>query len=499
MTHFLPALPLVVLLGTAATMLLVGSRRIRHVLAWAGSLGFALSAGLLVAAVWSTGPLILGLGGFAAPFGIVLAVDPFSAAMVAVTAVVAVPVLMFAHAWLPAEMEARGFQPLAFFMLAGVVLAFLTGDLFNLYVAFEALLVASFGLMVLGGSRDQLRGAVPYVVINLVASAFFLAGIALLYGLTGTLNLADMAVRVSAIGSQHLVTGAAVLLLMAFGIKAAVFPVFYWLPASYNTPPPPIAALFAGLLTKVGVYALVRVFTLLFSDGFGLLGQILLVVSAFTMILGVLGAAAQSDIRKILSFHIISQIGYMVMGLALMTPLAILGAVFYILHHIVVKTNLFLLGGLIARSAGDYDLDRIGGLYRARPFLAILFLVPALSLAGIPPLSGFWAKLTLIQAGLEAQVYWIVVVAILVGLLTLYSMTKIWAGGFWAPASEEVAHQASGRLSPALLIPVAVLATVTVALGLSPEPVLEFAQRAAEALLDPNPYIDAVLGGGLAE
>jgi len=185
-----------------------------------------------------------------------------------------------------------------------------------------------------------------------------------------------------------------------------------------------------------------------------------------------------------------------VMGLALMTPLAILGAVFYVVHHIVVKTNLFLLAGLISRSAGGYDLDRIGGLYRSRPLLAFLFLLPALSLAGIPPLSGFWAKLTLIQAGLEAQVYWIVLVAIAVGLLTLYSMTKIWAGGFWAPAPDLAPDEAPVRLSPGLLLPVAVLATVTLALGLAPEPVLVFAQRAAEVLLNPEPYINAVLGGG---
>ncbi|MGB5303102.1 MAG: proton-conducting transporter membrane subunit, partial [Gemmatimonadota bacterium] len=447
----------------------------------------------LLVSVWRHGTLVLEVGSWPATFGITLAVDPLSAAMVAVTAVVAVPVMLYAETWLPTRLARGGFRPLAFLMLAGVSLAFVTGDLFNLYVAFEVLLVSSFGLMALGGKPEQVRGTTSYVFINLVASAFFLGGVAALYGLTGTLNLADMSVRLAGHGSPSLVLGAAMLLLVAFGIKAAVFPLFFWLPASYHTPPVPVAALFAGLLTKVGVYALIRVFSLLLAADLALIQPLLLGTAALTMIAGVLGAAAQSDIRRILSWHIISQIGYMVMGLALATPLALVGAVFYVVHHIVVKTNLFLVGGLISRSGGDFELDRLGGLYRSRPGLALLFLVPALSLAGLPPLSGFWAKLILLRAGLEAGQYWIVAVAAVVGLLTLYSMTKIWAGAFWSPApdSQSGVH---GPLRLGLWLPVVALAGVTLFIGLWAEPLIELAERAAASLIDPAAYVTDVLG-----
>jgi multicomponent Na+:H+ antiporter subunit D len=492
-TGLLPALPIVILAATAATTLLVRDSRAQRAVSAGGLWAFALAAAALLITVWRQGTLILEVGGWPAPFGIVLAVDPLSAAMVAVTAVVAVPVMLYAETWLPERLAGSGFRPLAFLMLAGVSLAFVTGDLFNLYVAFEVLLVSSFGLMALGRTPEQIRGTTSYVFINLVASAFFLGGVAALYGLTGTLNMADMAVRLSGHEAPRLVLGAAALLLAAFGIKAAVFPLFFWLPASYHTPPAPVAALFAGLLTKVGVYALIRVFSLLLAADFGLIQPLLLGTAALTMVTGVLGAAAQSDIRRILSWHIISQIGYMVMGLALATPLALVGAVFYVVHHIVVKTNLFLVGGLISRTGGGFELDRIGGLYRSRPGLAILFLVPALSLAGLPPLSGFWAKLILLQAGLEAGEYWIVAVAAAVGVLTLFSMTKIWAGAFWAPAPD---GEPGGRapLRAGLWIPVAALAGVTLFIGLWAEPLMELSQEAAAVLVDPASYVSDVLG-----
>jgi multicomponent Na+:H+ antiporter subunit D len=287
----------------------------------------------------------------------------------------------------------------------------------------------------------------------------------------------------------------AMLFMVAFGIKAAVFPLFFWLPASYHTPPIAVSAIFAGLLTKVGVYALIRVFTLLFTDSPGYTHSILLVVSGLTMVTGVLGAMAQNEVRRILSFHIVSQIGYMVMGLALFTPLAIAGSVFYVIHHIVVKTNLFLVAGLIRRAGGSYDLAAIGGLYRDRPWLAALFLVPAFSLAGVPPLSGFFAKLALVRAGLDAAQYTIVAVALGVGLLTLFSMMKIWNEAFWklAPEPAEVPPPLPQRT--ALIVPAVALACVTVLIGIGAEPVFRISLDAAEQLMDRTEYIAAVLGG----
>jgi multicomponent Na+:H+ antiporter subunit D len=269
------------------------------------------------------------------------------------------------------------------------------------------------------------------------------------------------------------------------------------LPASYHTPPIAVTAIFSALMTKVGVYALFRMFTLVFTHDVAFTHTVILGIAILSMVVGVLGAAAQQDVRRILSFHIVSQIGYIVLGLALFTPLALAGAVFYLVHNIIAKTNLFLVGGVMNRLAGSFDLAAIGGLYRYAPVLAALFLLSALSLAGLPPLSGFWAKLLLVQASLEIEAWIVAGVALTVGLLTLYSMTKIWTLGFWKP--EPVARIAPPRISGferlALYAPIVAMSGLTVIMGLWAEPFLAAADRAAEELLDPRLYLDAVLGG----
>jgi multicomponent Na+:H+ antiporter subunit D len=383
----------------------------------------------------------------------------------------------------------------------GVCGAFLTGDIFNLYVCFEVMLIASFVLLALGGERGQMEGALKYVTLNLLSSAIFLAAVGILYGLTKTLNLADLSIRVPAVFATHphLVAAVAGLFLVSFGIKAAIFPLYFWLPASYHTPPVSVSAIFAGLLTKVGVYALIRIFTLIFSQTESI-HRLLLVLAGFTMVLGVLGAVSQFHIRRILSFHIISQIGYMVMGLGLLASendrarrLGMVAAVFYIAHHIIVKTNLFLIGGIMRRLRGTEELKQTGGLLEAAPWLAAVFLIPAFSLAGIPPLSGFWAKLAMIRAGLEAGEWILVGAAIFAGLLTLMSMIKIWNEGFWKPDPGSPAGTEAIRGSPAtLVVPVFVLAGVTVLIGLHPQLLLDLARRAADQLFDPTAYLQAV-------
>jgi multicomponent Na+:H+ antiporter subunit D len=382
-------------------------------------------------------------------------------------------------------------------LLAGVSGAFVTGDLFNLYVWFEVMLIASFALLVLGGGKAQIDGAVKYVALNLVSTVLFLTGTGLLYGMTGTLNLADLALALRAAGNPGLETLIAMLFMVAFGMKAAVFPLFFWLPASYHTPAFAVSAVFAGLLTKVGVYALIRTFTLVFTGDQGFTHSILLWVACLTMAVGVIGAAAQSDFRKILSFHIISQIGYMVLGLALMTPLALMGAVFYLVHHIIVKANLFLVSGVAQKIAGDTLLSRIGGLYRTAPLLALLFLIPAFSLAGFPPLSGFWAKYVLVKASLDLGAWVVAGVALAVGLLTIYSMTKIWGEAFWKPHPDGRDPRLA-TLPPAarraLLAPVAALAFLTCVIGFFPAPFVALAERSAAQLLDPAAYVAAILG-----
>ena len=490
-------LPILIPLATALlTLLLRNSRRAQRGLGATGAAALLLSGVWLLRCVLVNGIQVTHPGDWPAPYGIVLVADLFSSIMVVLAGLMGAAVAVYSLGSMDERRERHGYYTFLHIMLMGVCGAFLTGDLFNLYVWFEVMLIASFILMTLGGEKRQIQGGVKYVTLNLIASALFLSALGIVYGKTGTLNMADLAVKLKESMEPEVITVTAVLFLTAFGIKAGLFPLYFWLPASYHTPPVAVSAIFAGLLTKVGVYALVRVFTLIFTHDVPFTHELILVIGGLTMVTGVLGAIAQYDLRRLLSFHIISQIGYMVMGLALFTPLAIAGTVFYIVHHIIVKTNLFLVAGIANRIHGHYDLRKLGGLYKEFPFLSILFLIPALSLAGIPPLSGFFAKFALIKAGIEAEAYLIAGIALFVGLLTLYSMTKVWNEAFWkAQPAENESLRAGGVVeSPVLLYgPVALLAVLTLLISFAPQSVFGVAMQAAEQLLEPSDYIDAVL------
>lgn len=487
-------LPIVIPFLTAVFTLVLRRSGLDFAVSLIGAVALLITGGALLSAVLETGPIAVQMGGWAAPFGITMFADILAAAMVLITGIVAVATVLFSRLDVTQDERRVGFHPLAHALLAGVCGAFLTGDIFNLYVWFEVMLIASFGLLVIGGRRDQMDAAVKYVGLNLIATLAFLSGVGILYGVAGTLNMADLHLVLAERQDETAVLASAALLLFAFGAKAAMFPVFAWLPASYHTPAFATSALFAGLLTKVGVYALLRVFTVVFDGDGAAIQNVLLVGAVLTMVVGVLGAAAQNSVRKILSFHIISQIGYMVLGLALFTPLAIIGAIFYLFHHIIVKANLFFLAGAIAWKAGSEDLGRIGGLYKAAPLLSVLFLIPALSLAGIPPLSGFWAKFIIVQASLEAQAWWIAFAALAVGLVTLFSMTKIWLAAFWKDHSDPT-HDLTRPLPASMVWPIAVLAVMTVLVGLGAGPLYDIAEQAAQTLLDPSIYVATVLGG----
>ena len=502
-------LPLLIPLITAiAAVFARHRRRTRRLVSVSGAAALFCASLALLATVWREGFRTLQVGGWPAPYGITLAVDLFSAMMVAVTGLMGLSVVVYSLESAGVEHEAIGYHPLLHILLLGVCGSFITGDLFNLYVWFEVMLISSFALLALGGRRGRMEGAIKYVALNLTASAFLLAAIGMLYGVAGTLNMADLSRQLHTGTLSGLITVLAMLFLVAFGIKSAIFPLFFWLPASYHTPPVAVSALFAGLLTKVGVYVLIRVFTLIFIHDLDYSHTLILTISALTMITGVLGAVAQNEFRRILSFHIISQVGYMILGLGLFTPLALAGSIFYIIHHIIVKTNLFLISGIVLRLQGTLELGRLGGLYGSAPGLALLFLIPALSLSGLPPLSGFWAKLILVRAALDQEAYGVAATALLVGMLTLFSMMKIWGEVFWRPPrddglqsrseAEQLALLPGARLTagPRLLLlsPAVLLAVLTVLIGLAAESLFSLCLRAAGQLLNPAGYIEAVLG-----
>ena len=445
---------------------------------------------LLLQTIGRHGVVALTFGGWGPPFGISFVADRLSAAMVAVTAALALAVGVYGLASTHRRQVRNGVYPLFLGMLAAVNGAFLTGDIFNLYVWFEIMLITALGLLVIDKSRAQLDGAMKYAILNLLSTLVFLLAIAILYGAAGTLNMADLARVVPDIGDSTALTVASALFLVGFGIKAGYFPMFFWLPASYHTMSIATLALFAGLLTKVGVYACFRVFTLMFAGGEAL-REAIAFMAAGTMVFGVFGAAVQWDVRRILSFHIISQIGYILLGLALGTAAAFAGAIFYIIHHIIVKANLFLIAGAMHRVSGTYDLRRCGGLMRSHPLLALLFAVPALSLAGIPPLSGFWAKFLVIDASFKADAAWLAAVGLFVGLLTIFSMSKIWIEAFW---KRQPVERARSRAVPLpMVLGIGALALITVWIGIRPEMLMRYSDAAAASLVEPRSYIATTL------
>jgi len=486
-------LPILIPLATAAVCLTMFRKPLwQRRLSLAGACAHLAASAWLLHGIQRSGIQAVQMGGWPAPFGITLVSDLFSAVMLVITGLMGVSVLVYSLSAIDHGRERFGYYPLFHLLLLGVSGSFLTGDLFNLYVWFEVMLISSFALLALGGEPAQIEGSIKYVTLNLVASALLLTAIGLVYGLTGSLNMASLALKFDQPQPAGIASMLAILFLVAFGLKAAVFPLFFWLPASYHTCPVPVSAIFAGLLTKVGVYVLIRTFTLIFVHDIGYTHRLLLVISVLTMISGVLGALAQNEFRRILSFHIVSQIGYMTLGLALYTPLALAGSVFYIVHHIIVKTNLFLVSGVARSVGGSFELKALGGLHALRPALGVLFLIPALSLAGLPPLSGFFAKLALVQAALSTREYLAAGAALGVSLLTLLSMMKIWNEAFWKPAPHALEPRLKGER--ALLSPIVALALITVTIGLCAGPLFELSETAARQLLHREEYIHAVLG-----
>ncbi|RCV54769.1 Na+/H+ antiporter subunit D [Marinitenerispora sediminis] len=443
--HYLVPLPVVLPLFTAGLKLAIGTRlaRLQRAMSVA-ALTAVLAIGLvLLFGVDAHGPQVVHVGEWGAPIGIALVADRLSALMVTVSAAITLGVLVYSIGQGLADEDEVAplavFHPTYLILVAGVSNAFLAGDLFNLYVGFEILLTASYVLLTIGGTHARIRAGATYVVVSLLSSLLFLIAVGLTYAAAGTVNLAQLAVRLPEVPAE-LGLVLQVMLLAAFAIKAAVFPLSAWLPDSYPTAPAPVTAVFAGLLTKVGVYAMIRTQTLLFPDG--RVDDLLMWAALATMVVGILGAVAQTDIKRLLSFTLVSHIGYMVFGIALGSAHGLAGAVYYVAHHITVQTGLFLVTGLIERRGGSTSMTDLGGLARLSPLVAILFFVPAMNLAGIPPLSGFLGKLGLMQAGVQAGTplaYTLVAGSVLTSLLTLYAIARVWNHAFWrAPAAGAV-------------------------------------------------------------
>jgi multicomponent Na+:H+ antiporter subunit D len=472
-----------------------------YVAVGAAALNLAVSV-ILVLKTGSEGMLKVQMGNWPAPYGITLVADRFSAMMVLVAAIVFLATMAFSVHALDVKRKRFGFYLFAFGILMGVNGSFLAGDVFNLYVWFEVMLMASFILMSHGGERNQLEGSVKYLILNLISSFFFVAGIGLLYGKLGTLNMADIAAKLMEFDTMPPeINPAFILIFVGFAIKGALVPFFFWLPASYHTPPPVVTALFAGLLTKVGIYSLIRFYTLFLHQHGEFWQPLILWVAGLSMVIGVITATSQFDFRKVLSFHIISQVGYVVMGLGLFTVAGLGGAIYFLAHNMISKTNAFLVAGYVHRRKGTLSLKTLGNFYKEHPLWAVFFFISAFSLAGLPPLSGFIGKYLLIKAGIEAEYMGIALTALFVGFFTLFSMVKIWMEVFWKVEPENkkikqrnLTNKADLKQSAAWMTWASGgMALVIVLGGVFATPIVEYCTQAAESLMSPQLYIDFVL------
>jgi multicomponent Na+:H+ antiporter subunit D len=449
MSSLVPLPVILPLLGAGLTLILSKRQRLQRAVSTTVLAAVVVIAAMLVFQADRHGPQTLWIGAWPEPLGISLVADRVSSVMLLVSAVVSLAVLVYSigQGMTGDEQDTplTIYHPTFLVLTAGVSNAFLAGDLFNLFVSFEILLFASYVLLTLGGTGARIRAGTIYVVVNMLSSMLFLISIAAIYAATGSLNLAQLSGRIAELpDSVSLVLQ--LLLLTTFSIKAAVFPLSFWLPDSYPTAPAPVTAVFAGLLTKVGVYAIMRTQTLLFPDS--PLSDLLLWAALLTMLIGILGAVAQSDIKRMLSFTLVSHIGYMLFGIGLGTVAGVSGAIFYVAHHITIQTTLFLVLGLVERRAGSTSLIRLGGLARLAPLLGVLYFVPAMNLAGIPPMSGFLGKVGLMDAGLQVGTplaYALVAAGMVTSLLTLYAVAKTWNLAFWR--TPEQAHQMALDLS----------------------------------------------------
>ncbi|MBM7605443.1 multicomponent Na+:H+ antiporter subunit D [Metabacillus crassostreae] len=458
--------------------------------AFASLLAIVVS-GMVVHTVHVNGIQSLAIGNWEAPYGIVLVADMYASLLVLTTSIIGFTALLFAFSSITPDREKFYFYPVVQFLLLGVTGAFLTGDIFNLFVFFEVMLMSSYMLIVLGSSKIQLRESVKYILVNIISSALFVIAVAYLYAVTGTLNMADLSVKIADMGQTGILTVIAILFLVIFGLKGAIFPLYFWLPGSYQAPPAVITALFGALLTKVGIYSITRVYTLIFYHEPSYTHQILAWLAALTIIFGVIGAIAYWDIKKIIIYNIITAVGVILFGIAANTPNAVEGSIYYLVHDMIIKGALFFLVGAIIAVTGTSNLRKFSGLISSHPLLGWMFFIATLSLAGIPPLSGFIGKLKIIQGGFEAEEFTISFVVLLSSLLVLYSVMKIFINGFWGePSNEEVYKEKSVK---GMIAPIAILLVLSIAYGFGIESISPYISQATDTLLDPTIYIQAVL------
>lgn len=476
-----------------ATVLMIfpNNLKMQRLIAAIGAAATFIAALFLLAKVQSDGVQAVTLGSWPAPFGISMVSDLLSVLLVLSSSLITLFVIFYSYSTIGIKREQSYYYPAVLFLMTGVNGAFTTGDIFNLFVFIEVLLMASYALIVHGGEKPQLRESIKYLLVNIISSALFVAAVAYLYSVTGTLNMADLAVKIPVIEATGILTVIAVMFLVVFGFKAAIFPLYFWLPGSYHAPPIPILALFGALLTKVGVYAIMRTYTLFFTMNIGFTHELLAIIAILTILAGCVGALAYFDVKKIIIYNIIIAVGVILFGVSQMNEAGIEGSIFYLLHDMLIKAALFFLVGIIAVLFGTTNLRKMGGLIKTYPVLGWTYLVAAFGLAGIPPLSGFPGKLLIVQGGFEGPHFWGSIVILATSLIVLLSAVRIFIYAFWGEPVKTVPLKKSAYNK--MFIPTVLLVAFTVFFGVGAELFMPLISGAGEVLLNPSIYIDAVL------
>ncbi|WP_411953505.1 Na+/H+ antiporter subunit D [Alkalibacillus sp. S2W] len=485
-------LPIVLpLLASVIAALLTKKIKITRLFSQITSVVFLIFVGGLAFYIFQNGSIVGQAGGWAAPYGISIVGDPLAILLVLTTNIIGTAAIFYAPRILEEKQERFYFYALYFLLIAGVSGAFMTGDLFNLFVFFEVLLMASYGLIVLGNGKAQLRESFKYVLFNLFSSMLFIVSVAYIYAITGTVNLAHLAERVETVEQQGVLTAVGMILFFVFAVKAAVFPLYYWLPNSYVVPNPVVSALFGALLTKVGIYSIIRVYTLIFVHETAITHSIFIWLAMFTMLFGVIGALSTHNVKLIVTYNIIPAVGFMLMGIGLYTPEAIAGSVYYLMHDMVIKGALFFLIGALVIAAGTKDLRQMSGVIQKYPLLGWVFFIASLILAGVPPFSGFIGKILLLEGGLRQEEFLLVIVALLSSLLILLSMMRIFVYGFWGELMDGLSNERK-RIRQ-LTIPGVVLVGLAIFLGIGAEFVYPQIESISNMLYERTDYISSVL------
>lgn len=488
-------LPIIIPFFTAMILMLAPKKIIfQRIGAMVGIIAALLSALYMLGVVSEQGPQTLTFGNWPAPFGITMVSDMLSIVLVTTTLVLTLFIVWYSFSTIGEQREKFYYYPGIMFILTGINGAFTTGDIFNLFVFFEVFLMSSYLLIVLGGEKKQLQGSIYYLLINIISSALFVIAVAYLYSVVGTLNMADIAQKVATLGQPAILTVIAVLFLIVFGLKAALFPLFFWLPKAYASAPMPVLALFGALLTKVGVYAIMRTYTLIFVHDTDFTHELLMVLSILTIIFGCIGALAYFDVVQIIIYNIVIAVGVILFGVSQMNTAGLEGAMYYIVHDMLIKAALFMLIGILIAITGTSNLRNMGGLMKRYPLFGWTFLIAAFSLAGIPPLSGFIGKLLIVQSGFEANNPWMSIIILLSSLVVLLSVIRIFIHAFWGeeqPTMTSISETTYAKqLTPTIL-----LVAVTVLYGVGAEAIAPYMSDAGNVLMNPAIYIDAVMGG----